>query len=79
MKTIFVTVTEFLNNGGIIETGRTLHKNIINNDFQEIGTFDFAEQIPVSYMVTVSNWNGTTFQMLADIVYVEIEVTPIYK
>ncbi len=78
MKSIFVTVQEFINNGGELNQLRALYHQQADGDFKEIGWFDKNVQIPAPYCIIVSKSNGT-FQSLIEVVHVEIECTPIYK
>lgn len=63
MKKIFVTIAEFLENGGKIEEGRKLYEE---NDF---GKFDYQFSIPDNYILSdiAKTWY-----------HVEIHCTPHY-
>lgn len=71
--TIFVTVEEFLNNGGILNNGRSIY----NEDFKEIGWFDSSIQICSAPAIVVTN-SSRSFQFLTNLVFVEIICSPIY-
>lgn len=75
MKHIFVTVEEFLANGGVLDTERFLY----NDKLVLIGFYDGEfEDSRFEDSVRVKNSTGT-FPIYKSMANVEIECTPIYK
>ena len=80
MKTIFVTVKEFFDNGGQMSEGRQLYTKAPNYDTY-IPTFKFLERMsvyPGDSLIRVSR-GQSSFPSVQEVTYVEIPVTPIYK
>lgn len=72
--TIFVTVFEFLNNGGILEPYRAIY----NEKFVEIGWFLSEIQTEWNNDIIIIKNNNRSFAMDTNNVFVEIEVKPVY-
>ena len=73
MKTIFVTIKEFIENGGILEKGREIYINkgdIVPSYYLE---WDHKQNVPLIY-----NTNYKSFPVSMGFL-VKIDVTPIYK
>lgn len=75
MKTIKVTIEEFLSNGGILEVGREIY----NSSDKGTVTGYYKEFNKEAMVHLASNASWTSFPILSHIFYIEIEVTPIYK
>lgn len=76
MKTIFITIHEFLLNNGELEVGRKLYSKNKLNQFVMFGTYkEYNENI--NCLIAENRNASFPFSMLTS--YVEIEVTPIYK
>ncbi len=79
---IFVTVEEFVANGGTLSTEsaayRQLYKQTEYLTYEPLGWYDLSVQTYLPYSVIVSQRNRT-FQMDVESVFVEIECQPIYK
>lgn len=85
MHSIFVTVEEFLANGGTLVDGKGLFTqlSVSNGDdrsvmFKQIGWHDASAEPASEGMVTVYK-SDRTFITNNFLVYVSIWVTPIYK
>jgi len=85
MHTIFVTLEEFLANGGTLIDGKgfflpviTAKGSDVGNIYKKIGWFDAFTEASPEGMVTVST-SDRTYAMNTFLVYVAIEVTPIYR
>ena len=85
MHTIFVTLEEFLANGGTLIDGKGLFTSVITAKgddrgaiFKQIGWYDAFTEPAAEGMVVVSKTNRT-FHMNTFLVYVAIEAKPIYK
>ena len=74
--TIFVTVAEFLDNGGVLTYGRSLYGA---PNGQEIGYYIPENQRPSTYGFIVVQRHSGTFAREFDSLYVEISCTPIYE
>lgn len=74
MKSIYVSVKEFLENGGEFNQDRTL----FDDRYQTTGWFDKNVQVANPFVIIVSR-HFSTHQMPLESVFVQIEVTPIYK
>lgn len=73
-KMIFVTVEEFLANGGVLDTDRALFSE---NDF--LGYYDSTfDKEHFENMIRIKKANGT-FPAYPMLTYVKIYCTPIYK
>jgi len=77
MKNIFVTITEFLENGGKLEIGRQLFSdNVFNKEIEPVGTYLFTDSEDyVVYNKSNNEHNEDGF----DYLYVQINCTPIYQ
>lgn len=75
MKTIFVTVQEFLENGGVLELGRY----IFNSSGGMIGIYDGTFTDKIFHGMSRIKRSVGTFPSYNSLTFVEIETTPIYK
>lgn len=68
--TIFITVSEFLENGGILDSDRVIY----NDQYCPIGYYNetHGELLEI-------RCNTRSYQSLINIVFVKINVTPIYE
>jgi len=71
--TIFVTVEDFLNNGGQLEEGREIFSGL--NSGQFVGTFD---RLQADGTVGIKMRFGTKYANCA-YTYVQIEAEPVWK
>ncbi len=84
-KYIFITVDEFLSNGGILEDGRWLHDELTTNEFLPyyipIGKFYNKNQIEynVNSNQTVVIFHHEILPIDNKNIYVEVECKPIYE
>ena len=85
MHSIFVTLEDFLSHGGILVDGKGLFTSVNPCTFydtgaiyKKIGWYDAFTNPAPEGMVTVSTSNRT-YAMNTCLVYVAVEVTPIYK
>lgn len=79
MKKIFVTVAEFLENGGKLEHERPLYRaNEFGYGYDNIGYFDDTVNTNKATTIWISNgeFNGSGPTHLY---FVQIDCTPIYK
>lgn len=72
MKTIYVTVAEFLENGGILSGERIIY----NEQYLALGTFMGQS---FNNTTVVNRENGPRCVRKNDILFVAIQCTPIYK
>lgn len=78
MKTIYVTVKEFEDNGGIIEDGRMAFiRNHEFNVFQTAGNINSNTRTASPFGLRVHMKNGGMYSV--NELFVKIEVAPIYK
>ena len=78
MKSIFVTVQEFIDNGAEFNSGRALFIKTPDAIIKQVGHFFRKDQIADPYCIVVSTDDDTFKLNIAD-VFVEIAATPIYK
>lgn len=77
MKKIFVTVAEFLENGGKILKGRELFaEGLFSKKIQPIGKYLFKDS---DGYVTFEKPNSDKSEDGLEYLYVQIDCTPIYK
>lgn len=75
MKKIFVTVAEFLDNGGILRHGRDIYAHQVG--YAKIGTFEMiGDDLDLFYYK--SNITGESTHRETKNRYVEIDCTPHY-
>ncbi len=90
MKTIFVTIEEFLANGGILKEGRTIYsreeRHFNQGDFEKNdllkSSITFGELLGKDegtgcYLIRNSSYKS--FPMLPTLSYVKIEAKPFYQ
>lgn len=75
---IFVSIHEFLFNGGTLTHERELYKETEYGTYEPIGWYHETVQVSNPFVIIVSQHNRT-FQYAAELTYVEVECTPIYK
>ncbi len=75
---IFVSIHEFVFNGGTLTSKRQLYKRTDNGTYEPIGWFEETVQVPNPFIIIISQ-HSRTFQYSSELTYVEIECTPIYK
>lgn len=75
MKTLFVTVEEFLQNGGELEPDRPLFTMSKSNQPTRLGWYHGASKF--GGCIEAAD-NSKVFPMMNSIVFVEVQATPIY-
>lgn len=75
MKTIYVTIAEFLENGGELKDGREIFNTIKGG---LTGSYEFNSEFENEYNIWVISSNGRQGTVGCDSYYVAIECTPIY-
>lgn len=89
MKTIFVTIEEFLNNGGILKNGMTIYReekrhfnetemtNPVTMEWLTFGELIGEDKKTGAYLL--KNNSFKSFPITETMGYVKIEAKPIYK
>ena len=90
MKTIFVTIDEFIHNGGIIEPGRTIYRaerrHFSSNEFPknellenslQLGTF--VEKDNTSGVYIMKNELFQRYPLTGEDGYIKINAQPLYQ
>lgn len=78
---IYITVEEFLENGGVMNSGRAIYTENTSGPFKyykEIGWFDPSNQHGNRGMISVTR-SRLVYDFITSLVYLEISVTPIYQ
>lgn len=74
MKTTYVTIQEFLDNGGILLKGRMIYIEKTKNNFSYTGDFKEID----NDLIIIQN-ASRSFPVIPEVFFVEIEVIPVYK
>lgn len=77
MKHIFVTIEEFLQNGGILEADREIFS--ANQSKTEFSLYGYFKSNPEAGVVLIHNATYKMAPVSSYMFYVKIEVTPIWK
>lgn len=77
MKHIFVTIEEFLQNGGVLEAEREIFS--ANAQKTEFSIYGYFKSNPGAGVVLVHNASYKMAPASNHVFYVKIEVTPIWK
>ena len=78
MKTIYVTVAEYLENGGELKFGRMVYTLLYHSDteMRERGAYEYFDS---KYVYYNTGDNHVNEKMPKGNIYVKVEVKPIYK
>ncbi len=75
---IFVSIHEFVFNGGILTQERQLFKETEYGTYEPLGWYSETGQCANPFVIVISQHNRT-FQYNTELAFVEVECTPIYK
>lgn len=76
MKTVYVTLKEFLENGGKLVKGREVYSEDKYSNYSMIGTYKMFDED--SNIHLIENTTYKSFPVLESVFYVKIEAKPIY-
>lgn len=77
--TVFVSIADYLANGGVLVDGHELYVANIQHGYQLIGWYDInaAHDLP-NGMITITQSNRS-FPFANNIVYVRVKAIPVYE